>query len=160
MDITAVGTQVTNFPLDKGIAVGLVKTQNGLAASTIVILSIGFFVRPGKLSSKAWCVDKEFQTQIFGNCSITKASTNTGTDSNGITLLLFFSILCIVLGTIASHFLKYTPPTFNNGKLGKGGFRKIYFNYFFVLIVMGYCIFVSFQNVSEVCKLESEGVRS
>ena len=90
---------------------------------------------------------KEFQAHLFGNCSIGKASINTRTDSNGITLILFFSILCIVMGTIAAHFLKFTPPTFNNGKLGKGGFKKLYLNYFLILIVMGYCIFVSLINI-------------
>ena len=143
MDMSTVATQVTNFPHQKGLAVGLVKTQFGLAASAIVILSVGFFGGGSKLGETPWCKGTEFQSQLFNTTSSETAIETSG----GITLLLFFSFLCIIIGTAASHFLKYTPPTFNNGMLGKGGLRKMYLNFGFVGLVMAYCLVVSLVKI-------------
>jgi MFS family permease len=142
MDMSTVTAQVTNFPAQKGLAVGLVKTQFGLAASAIVILSVGFFDLGSTLQTVTPCIGESYMI----NETITKQKTAAG-PIGGLPLLFFFSMLCLFVGTIASHFLKFTPPTFNNGELGSGGMQKMIINYGFVLLVMAYCLVVSLVNI-------------
>eukprot|EP00943_MAST-04B_sp_MAST-4B-sp1_P001455 g1455.t1 len=143
MDMSVVTAQVTNFPKDKGLSVGLVKTQFGLASSAIVILSIGLFGGAGKISSAERCISNQY-------INITTPSGKTSTaNSGGLPVLAFFSGLCLVIGTFSSNFLRLTPPTFNNGgKLGAGGLRKMYTIYGCVIFVMVYCLIVSLMNLA------------
>ena len=155
MDMSVVTAMVTNFPKDKGLSVGLVKTQFGLASSAIVILSVGLFGGKGKISQAERCYMNEYIYPSSSNknniINITNQNTinDATTISSGLPLLAFFSGLCIVIGTFSSHFLRLTPPTFNNGgKLLKGGMKKMYTIYGCVVFVMCYCLIVSLLNLA------------
>lgn len=157
MDMSVVTAQVTNFPRDKGLSVGLVKTQFGLASSAIVILAVGLFGGAGKISQTARCsVDGNILEQAKLTISDQKVSNNTHSilddDSKehpGLPLLYFFSYLCLAIGTFSSFFLRRTPPTSpNGGKLGPGGMTKMYVIYGCVVILMVYCLIVSLLNLA------------
>jgi len=95
------------------------------------------------LSNTARCEGDSYIPQSSGGGGGTGGGDSTSASSAGLPILLFFSCFSGALGYIASFFLRFATPTYNNGKLGKGGKRKLYAIYGFVILVMVYLTTVS-----------------
>ncbi len=98
------------------------------------------------LSTAARCEGNSYIPPSPSGGGGTGGGGGTPASSAGLPILLFFSCLSGALGYIASFFLRFATPTYNDGKLGKGGKKKMYVIYGFVILVMVYLTTVSVSN--------------
>eukprot|EP00808_Paulinella_micropora_P005451 g51778.t1 len=150
MDNSAMGATISNFPKDKGMAAGLVKTQLGLSASAIILISSVLFPESQGSSSKT-AVLCSGENYVPANSEVavgvTLAAAPADTTHNSIQLLLFFAVLCGVAGTLASLFLHVKPLKHFGTRLNTTHRRRVLIAYACVVVLMAYLAVVSSLNL-------------
>ena len=158
IDLTTSTTVVKNFPLNKGLASGLVLAQAGLAPLCMLVFDRGFFGKQNivdmeekpfrSASSMVSCKQNRYVAvnilnkaiNLDSNNSISYSENTSSTHNTGITILFVIGLIILFVGSIASIFMRFPHKNIlTSNKLGSGGKAKIYLVYGVTLVTLIYC---------------------
>eukprot|EP00808_Paulinella_micropora_P013318 g9801.t1 len=152
MDVAAMATQLDNFRLQQGQASGVVKTQTGISSSAVIVIIVGFFGIEDKTKGEAQCLGDQYIFPLNSPSVPTVATTNDQSNlapvsGAGIPMLLLFSILCLVVGTMASQYLHLVPESSQPGIWSTLDRRRMSSAYICTALNLCYLTFISLLNM-------------
>ena len=156
LDVSAIATATKNFPEDKGLALGIMKSFFGLSAAVIAVYNLAFFYENksgNKNKASESCIPSSSNHNHTVNVSniLNKNHDNNNNNNNnnsnnnnnkGVPLMLFLSIYMCIIGAIATMFLR-TSTNRQPLKNIKNGARRITIGYFSIIILALYLGFTS-----------------
>eukprot|EP00949_MAST-11_sp_MAST-11-sp1_P004732 g4732.t1 len=151
LDTAAVQATVKNFPLNKGVLLGLIKSFFGLSGSIVAQIYSGMFVsdsqRPGgHLSNSTMdkgCSPRDHHRERRASDPPHAVMTEK---EGPVSILLFLSISIACIGCISAFFLRLSSPSQRALPLAAKGRRKVFFGYSVVTILAAYIAGISISE--------------
>ena len=154
LDVSAIATATKNFPEDKGLALGIMKSFFGLSASIIAVYNVAFFYheKTGNKNKSESC-NKAIPSSNRHNVSFGRHSeflaNNSGNGTNGVPLMLFLSIFMLIVGTIATMLLRTSTDKRAIKNLQHGN-KRIAIGYFSIVLLALYLAVTSLYVPKDV----------